>query len=352
MNIPSRLALTGRLPAPAPGSWTGSPGDTEGARLLQNCSATVHAGIAKVRPDGRASCPAPDKRSGKTMKSTPFKKFLLAAVAIGSVIAPAIAGAQDYGRRGGDDSSREERRAERQKGERPRGERPQGERPQGDRPQRPQGPQGDRPSAGERGGRPDRPAYDRGDRPVRPDRPNPGERGGRPDRPDRPGPDGRDRPIRPDRPARPGVDRPGQPDRANPVRDNRGPRAERRNQYRDQVRRNWNRDSWRRNWNSRHHRNWWRNHRWFRGWNGVRIGFYFAPGYGYYSVPRSYWRRNYYEGQYLPSIFWRYRVIDPYYYGLPPAPPGCAWVYVDNNILLVDLYDGYIIEVISQAWYW
>ncbi|MBX7247908.1 MAG: RcnB family protein [Caulobacteraceae bacterium] len=84
----------------------------------------------------------------------------------------------------------------------------------------------------------------------------------------------------------------------------------------------------------------------------MRIGFYFAPGYGYYNVPRSYWGRHYYEGSYLPSFFFRYRVIDPYFYGLPPAPPGTAWVYVDNSILLVDLYDGYVIEVISNAWYW
>jgi len=83
----------------------------------------------------------------------------------------------------------------------------------------------------------------------------------------------------------------------------------------------------------------------------VRFGFFFAPGYGYYNAG-NYWGRHYYEGDYLPSFFFRYRVIDPYFYGLPPAPPGCAWVYVDNNILLIDMYDGYVIEVIDQAWSW
>lgn len=83
----------------------------------------------------------------------------------------------------------------------------------------------------------------------------------------------------------------------------------------------------------------------------MRFGFFFAPGYGYYNAG-NYWGRHYYEGDYLPSFFFRYRVIDPYFYGLPPAPPGCAWVYVDNNILLIDMYDGYVIEVIDQAWSW
>jgi len=84
----------------------------------------------------------------------------------------------------------------------------------------------------------------------------------------------------------------------------------------------------------------------------VRIGFYFAPGYGYYSVPRSYWNRQYYVGQYLPDIFWRYQVNDWRTYGLGYPPPGTRWVYVDNAIYLIDDYDGYIIEVVRDAWRW
>lgn len=82
------------------------------------------------------------------------------------------------------------------------------------------------------------------------------------------------------------------------------------------------------------------------------MNFYFAPGYGYYSVPSQYYRREYRVGDYLPNVFWRYVVHDWSWYGLPAPPYGCAWVYVDNNILLIDLYDGYVIDAASRVWIW
>ena len=84
----------------------------------------------------------------------------------------------------------------------------------------------------------------------------------------------------------------------------------------------------------------------------MRLGFYFAPGWGYYSVPRSYWNQTWREGQYLPDIFWRYRLDDWRTYGLGYPPAGTRWVYVDNSIYLIDERDGYIIEVIRDAWSW
>jgi TolA-binding protein len=141
--------------------------------------------------------------------------------------------------------------------------------------------------------------------------------------------------------------------RARPPRQLTPQRQQARRNAQQQIRRSFNRSTWQNRWRRQHStRNWWRNDRHFRGWNGVRVGFYFAPGYGYYNVPRSYYNVRYYEGGYLPSLFWRYRVIDPFFYGLPSAPPGTAWVYVNNAILLVDLYDGYIIEVVPDVWYW
>ena len=83
-----------------------------------------------------------------------------------------------------------------------------------------------------------------------------------------------------------------------------------------------------------------------------QAGFYFAPSYGYYSVPRHYWGQRWYEGQYLPSIFWRYQVNDWAWYGLEYPPPGTIYVYVDNNIYLIDQFDGYIIDVINDVWRW
>lgn len=84
----------------------------------------------------------------------------------------------------------------------------------------------------------------------------------------------------------------------------------------------------------------------------MRLGFYFAPGYGYYSVPRSYYNRDYRVGEYLPMTFWRYQLNDWRTYGLGYPPEGTRWVLVDNNIYLIDQYDGYIIEVIRDAWSW
>ena len=84
----------------------------------------------------------------------------------------------------------------------------------------------------------------------------------------------------------------------------------------------------------------------------MRIGFYFAPGYGYYNVPRNYWNQRWRVGEFLPSIFWRYRLDDWRTYGLGYPPEGTRWVLVDNHIYLIDDYDGYIIDVIYDAWRW
>ena len=183
-------------------------------------------------------------------------------------------------------------------------------------------------------------------------------------------PDGRPNQIapRPNQPSqRPNDDRRPQAGRPNDQRgdrgpdndrrvwrsDNRGPdrRLERERRERD-FRRNWNQNQWRSDFNRSHRGYWWRNDNRFRGWNGIRVGFYFAPGYGYYSVPRSYWNRQWYAGQFLPDVFWRYQVNDYRTYGLGYPPPGTRWVYVDNSIYLIDDYDGYIIEVIRDAWRW
>ena len=148
-------------------------------------------------------------------------------------------------------------------------------------------------------------------------------RGNRPDRPRQDRPD-----HRPDRDARPGRHR------------------------HDDFRNRFNREQWRRDFYRNHRADWWRNDRRFRGYSGVRIGFYFAPGWGYYSVPRSYWGRTWSVGQYLPDTFWRYRLDDWRTYGLGYPPEGTRWVSVDNTIYLIDEYDGYIIDVLRNAWNW
>ena len=134
-------------------------------------------------------------------------------------------------------------------------------------------------------------------------------------------------------------------------RERRGDRREDRREYRDHHRR-FNSDNWHRDYGRRYDSGWWRYDRRFRDYRGVRSGFYFAPSYGYYQVPRQYWGRRYYEGQYLPSIFWRYRLDDWRTYGLGYPPAGTRWVLVDNQIYLIDEYDGYIVDVIYDAWSW
>jgi len=87
------------------------------------------------------------------------------------------------------------------------------------------------------------------------------------------------------------------------------------------------------------------NHRHFRSYSGIRIGFYFAPNYGYYRVPQSYYQVRYQRGSYLPSFFLRYRINNPYDYGLPYPPYGMAYVWIDNCIALVDLYNYEIVDI-------
>ncbi len=41
---------------------------------------------------------------------------------------------------------------------------------------------------------------------------------------------------------------------------------------------------------------------------------------------------------------------DYYDYGLPAPPPGCAWIWLNGNIALVDMSDGYIIDIVYNVW--
>ncbi len=108
---------------------------------------------------------------------------------------------------------------------------------------------------------------------------------------------------------------------------------------------NWNTNTvWQRN------PNWWRGNAAFANYTGVRVNFFYAPGFGYYSVPREYRGSIWNAGAYLPPFFLRYVVSDYRGYGLPPPPYGCSWIWVNTNVLLVDLSDGYILDEIDNVW--
>ena len=53
-------------------------------------------------------------------------------------------------------------------------------------------------------------------------------------------------------------------------------------------------------------------------------------------------------GFFLEPLFFdqRYWIGDPYDYRLPPAPPGTEWVRYYNDVVLVDIYSGEVVDVI------
>jgi hypothetical protein len=135
---------------------------------------------------------------------------------------------------------------------------------------------------------------------------------------------------------------------------------ERRNQNSgyDRNRRGGDRDgrNWRNDRNDRHGRHNWRND-WNRGWrndnrynwsswrNQNRNRYHLSR---YYSPYRNWSYRRFSVGLFLDSLFYnqRYWIGDPWQYRLPPAPYGTQWVRYYNDVLLVDVYTGEVVDVI------
>jgi Ni/Co efflux regulator RcnB len=90
---------------------------------------------------------------------------------------------------------------------------------------------------------------------------------------------------------------------------------------------------------------WWRGRPEFVGYAGPRAGFWFIPGRGYIRPdPRWYgfvWR----VGGFVPTIYRTYYVPNPSIYGLAPAPYGLRYVYLGNNVVLMSVHDGRIVQV-------
>jgi hypothetical protein len=103
------------------------------------------------------------------------------------------------------------------------------------------------------------------------------------------------------------------------------------------------RTNWNRGWRNDNRYDWQR----YR-YQNRRIfspGRYFAPygGYGYNPLSigivlgEAFFGRNYW--------------IDPLYYHLPPAPPGTEWVRYYDDVVLVDIYTGEVLDVINDFFY-
>jgi hypothetical protein len=74
-----------------------------------------------------------------------------------------------------------------------------------------------------------------------------------------------------------------------------------------------------------------------------------APGFRY---PSGWGYRSWARGEFLPRLF----ISTPYFIdydwlGLPPPPYGYRWVRYGPDALLVNVYDGRILDVIYDAFY-
>lgn len=97
---------------------------------------------------------------------------------------------------------------------------------------------------------------------------------------------------------------------------------------------------WRGDWRRDRRYDW---HRWRdRHRDRFHLGFYFDPfGWSY--------RRHYIGWRLWPSYYHRsYWLHDPYYYRLPYAPPGYRWIRYWDDALLVDTWDGRVVDVIHN----
>jgi hypothetical protein len=81
------------------------------------------------------------------------------------------------------------------------------------------------------------------------------------------------------------------------------------------------------------------------GCGSARTGFFFIPELGYVSVSVEYRVRRHAAGW-----FWRYKIRDYWTYGLPQPPDGCAWIWVDDDVALIDVSDGYILDIEHNIW--
>ncbi|MFN3747332.1 MAG: RcnB family protein [Sphingorhabdus sp.] len=101
------------------------------------------------------------------------------------------------------------------------------------------------------------------------------------------------------------------------------------------------RERWNRDWRSDRRYDW-RGHR-------ERYRSYYRPG-RYYAPYRDYRYRRFSIGIHIGSPFYssRYWIADPWYYRLPPAYGPYRWVRYYDDVLLVDVRNGYVVDVIHD----
>jgi len=126
------------------------------------------------------------------------------------------------------------------------------------------------------------------------------------------------------------------PNAGQPAPDNRDGRYAHRGDRRD-------RPQWGNNWRNDNRYDW-RNYR-NRHRSTFRIGFYYDPfGYGY----RQFGIGSYLYPSYYQSNYW---ISDPWQYRLPPAYGSYRWVRYHNDALLIDTWNGEVVDVI-YGFFW
>ncbi len=95
---------------------------------------------------------------------------------------------------------------------------------------------------------------------------------------------------------------------------------------------------------------WWRGRPEFTGYAGARRGYWFVPGRGYVNPGSRWFGYGWRVGSFVPLALRGYAVVDPYVYGLPPAPRGFRYVYVGNNVALISLRNGRIVSIVSNVY--
>jgi Ni/Co efflux regulator RcnB len=104
-------------------------------------------------------------------------------------------------------------------------------------------------------------------------------------------------------------------------------------------------------WYSRHGGHYGDYRGWHHGWNNHR---WRAPYR--YVYPRGYYSRRWSIGLVLPTVFYSGYYANRYYidwqdYDLEPPPWGCEWVRVDNDLLLVEVRSGRIVDALYGFFY-
>ena len=127
-------------------------------------------------------------------------------------------------------------------------------------------------------------------------------------------------------------------DRRDDRRGWRNDRRDDRRDWRNNDRRDWSR-TWNRGWRNDNRYDWQRYR--YSNRDIFRPGRYYAPYRGY-----NYSRFS--IGLTLGSAFYsdRYWINDPWQYRLPPAYAGTRWVRYYDDVLLVDMYTGEVVDVI------